>query len=170
VTVERRAKSWSSIKLTTVARNLMNASPLCAIATISPGARAHISHVYFAWTDIFDVCWISDPDSLHSRNLAKNPSAAVTVFKSAQVWGRPDRGMQLHGTAAEVSGRVAREAEHAYAARFKTYGGTDDALCFYRFRPRTVQLFDERYLAPGTLVKARVTKDGLTWLRTEVWT
>lgn len=170
MTVERRAKRWSSIKLTTVARNLMNASPLCAIATVSPGSRAHISHVYFAWDDTFEVFWLSDPDSLHSRNLAKNPSAAVTVFKSAQVWGRPDRGMQLHGTAAAVGGRVAREAERAYAARFKSYGGADDSLRFYRFRPRTAQLFDERYLAPGTLVKARVTKYGLTWLRTEVWT
>jgi uncharacterized protein YhbP (UPF0306 family) len=169
VTVERRAKRWSSAKLTAVARNLMNASPLCAIATVAPGSKAHISHVYFAWTDTFDVCWISDRDSLHSRNLARNPSAAVTVFKSAQVWGRPDRGMQLFGTANEVSGRPAREAERAYTARFKSYGGNDDSLPFYRFRPRTVQLFDERYLAPGTLVKARVTRDGLTWLRTEVW-
>jgi hypothetical protein len=33
-----------------------------------------------------------------------------------------------------------------------------------------VQLFDERYLAPGTLVKARVTRQGLSWLSTEVWT
>jgi uncharacterized protein YhbP (UPF0306 family) len=169
VTVERRAKRWSSAKLTAVARNLMNASPLCAIATVAPGSKAHISHVYFAWTDTFDVCWISDSDSLHSRNLARNPSAAVTVFKSAQVWGRPDRGMQLFGTAKEVSGRPAREAERAYTARFKGYGGNDDSLPFYRFRPRTVQLFDERSLAPGTLVKARVTPDGLAWLRTEVW-
>jgi uncharacterized protein YhbP (UPF0306 family) len=170
VTVERRAKRWSSAKLTAVARNLMNASPLCAIATVAPGSKAHISHVYFAWTDTFDVCWISDRDSLHSRNLARNPSAAVTVFKSAQVWGRPDRGMQLFGTAKEVSGRPAREAERAYAARFKSYGGNDDSLPFYRFRPRVVQLFDERYLAPGTLVKARVTRQGLSWLSTEVWT
>jgi uncharacterized protein YhbP (UPF0306 family) len=169
VTVERRAKRWSSIKLTTVARNLMNASPLCAIATVSPRSKAHISHVYFAWTDAFEVCWVSDPDSLHSRNLARNPSAAVTVFKSAQVWGRPDRGMQLHGLAAQVSGRPAREAERAYSMRFKSYGGLDDSLRFYRFRPRTVQLFDERSLAPGTLVKAHVTPNGLTWLRTEVW-
>ena len=170
MTIERRAKRWSSIKLTKVARSLMNASPLCAIATVSTRSRAHVSHVYFAWTDTFDVFWISDPDSLHSRNLVKNPSAAVTVFKSAQVWGRPDRGMQLFGTAKEVDGRPAREAERVYSARFPSYGGLDDSLRFYRFRPRTVQLFDERALASGTLVHAGVTSDGLAWLKTEVWT
>jgi hypothetical protein len=32
-----------------------------------------------------------------------------------------------------------------------------------------VKLFDERNLDGGTLVSARVTHDGLTWVKTEVW-
>jgi len=125
--------------------------------------------MYFAWTDSFDVVWISDPDSRHSLNLATTSSAAVTIYDSRQIWGRPDRGIHLFGTAAEVTGRRATEAERAYATRFKDYGGLDDSLRIYQFRPRTMQLFDERSLAPGTLVTARVTRDGLEWLRTEVW-
>ncbi len=148
----------------------MNASPLFALATVGPGGRAYISHMYFAWTDSFDVCWISDPDSRHSRNLAKNRSAAATIYNSAQTWGRPDRGIHLFGTASEVRGRPAREAEQAYAKRFPSYGGLNDSLRLYRFRPRTAQLFDERSLAPGTLVTAKLTPKGLAWLRTEVWT
>jgi uncharacterized protein YhbP (UPF0306 family) len=169
VTIERRSKRWPVARLTTVGRRLMNASPLCAIATVSPRARAYISHVYFAWTDSFDVCWISDPESRHSRNLASSSSAAVTIYDSRQTWGRPDRGIHLFGVAAEVDGRRGREAERAYAKRFPSYDGLDDSLRVYRFRPRTVQLFDERALAAGTLVTARVTRDGLKWLRTEVW-
>ena len=57
----------------------MNASPLCSLATVSPGGHAHINHMYFAWSDRFEVFWISDPDSIHSRNLMRNPSAAVTL-------------------------------------------------------------------------------------------
>ena len=170
MTVERRAKRWSATRLQAEARKLMNASPLFALATVAPGGRAYISHMYFAWTDSFDVCWISDPDSQHSRNLAKNRSSAVTIYNSAQTWGRPDRGIHLFGTAGEVHGRLAREAEQAYAKRFASYGGLDDSLRLYRFRPRTAQLFDERSLAPGTLVTANVTPKGLAWLRTEVWT
>jgi uncharacterized protein YhbP (UPF0306 family) len=169
MTVERRAKRWPAARLDTVARKLMNASTLCAIATVAPRQRAYISHVYFAWTDSFEVSWISDPESRHSRNLAMNSSAAVTVYDSRQVWGRPDRGIHLFGAATEVDGRRAGDAKQAYAARFPTYGGVDDSLRVYRFRPRTVQLFDERSLAGGTLVTARVTREGLKWLRTEVW-
>jgi hypothetical protein len=43
------------------------------------------------------------------------------------------------------------------------------AYAAYRFRPRTVKLFDERALAPAMMVTARVTREGLTWLKTEVW-
>jgi uncharacterized protein YhbP (UPF0306 family) len=169
VTVERRAKRWSGARLVVVARKLMNASTLCALATVAPRDRAYISHMYFAWTDSFEVCWISDPDSRHSRNLASNSSAAVTIYDSRQVWGRPDRGIHLFGAAGEVTGRRAREVEQAYAKRFQSYDGLADSLRLYRFRPRTMQLFDERSLEGGTLVTVKVTRDGLKWLRTEVW-
>jgi hypothetical protein len=32
-----------------------------------------------------------------------------------------------------------------------------------------VKLFDERSLAAGALVTARVTRDGLKWMKTQVW-
>jgi uncharacterized protein YhbP (UPF0306 family) len=145
----------------------MDASPLCALATVSPGGRAHINHMYFAWTDRFEVIWISDADSLHSRNLARNSSAAVTIYASNQVWGKPDRGIQLFGTAGATN---SRDAISAYGRRFKDFDADANELPVYRFRARTVKLFDERSLAGGTIVSARVTSGGLAWMKTEVWT
>ena len=148
----------------------MNASPLCSLATVSPGGRAHINHMYFAWDDSFDVFWASDPDSLHSRNLVRNSSAAVTIYDSRQTWGRPDRGIQLFGTGGVAGGRAAKSAELAYSKRFSSYDPSmSESYPFYRFRPRSLKLFDERALAGGTLVTARVTRNGLAWLKTEVW-
>ena len=168
MTVERRSRRYSSATLERVARRLMNASPLCALATVSPGGRAHINHMYFAWSDRYEVVWISDPESLHSRNLARNSSAAVTIFASKQVWGKPDRGIQLFGTAGVAAKNAAREARRVYGRRFRDYEAEVDSLPVYRFQPRTVKLFDERSLAPVTFVTARVARDGVTWLKTEV--
>lgn len=142
----------------------MAAAPLCALATVSAGGRAHINHMYFAWNDRYDVFWYSDRDSIHSRNLARTSSAAITIYDSHQVNGRPDRGIQLFGSAA-----IARveESSRLYKRRFRTVDPS--AYTAYRFRPRTVKLFDERSLAPGTLVTARVTSSGLAWFKTEVW-
>src|ERR1700716_577824 len=114
MTIERRSRSFSSARLEAVARRLMNASPLSSLATVSPGGRAHINHMYFAWNERFEVVWISDADSLHSRNLVKNSSAAVTIYASNQIWGRPDRGIQLFGTAGVTKARTAQNARRLY--------------------------------------------------------
>src|SRR2546423_12733780 len=114
VTVERRSRRFSSVQLERVARRLINGSPLCSLATVTPSGRAHINHMYFAWDDRFDLFWISDPDSIHSRNLVKNRSAAVTIYASNQVWGRPDRGIQLFGGPGVVAGQ---EGARRYAGR-----------------------------------------------------
>jgi predicted pyridoxine 5'-phosphate oxidase superfamily flavin-nucleotide-binding protein len=167
MTVERRSRRFSSERMERVARRLMDASPLCALATVSPGGRAHINHMYFAWTDRFEVIWISDADSLHSRNLGRNSSAAVTIYASNQVWGKPDRGIQLFGTAGTTN---SRDAISAYGRRFKDFDADANELPVYRFRARTVKLFDERSLAAGTIVSARVARGGLAWQKTEVWT
>ena len=148
----------------------MNASSICSLATVSPGGRAHINHMYFAWSDSFEVFWASDPDSVHSRNLANMSSAAITIYDSHQTWGRPDRGIQLFGTGGPAGPRAALTAELAYAKRFRSYDpARTDFYPFYRFRPRSLKLFDERAIGGGTLVTARVTLDGLAWLKTEVW-
>jgi uncharacterized protein YhbP (UPF0306 family) len=164
VTVERRSRRFSSLKLESIARRLMNASNLCSLATVTPGGRAHINHMYFAWNDRFEIFWFSDEDSVHSRNLERNPSAAVTIYDSHQVNGRPGRGIQLFGPAAVAKGD---EAARIYRRKFRDVDPS--AYTPYRFAARTLKLFDERSLAPATLVTARVTRDGLVWIRTEVW-
>jgi len=143
----------------------MNASTLCSLATISPGERAHVNHMYFAWNERFEVFWFSDPESRHSRNLERNPTAAITVYDSHQVNGKPDRGIQLFGTAGATS---SNEATRIYKRKFRLLDPS--GFTAYRFRARTVKLFDEPALGPAVLVTARVTRDGLAWARTEVIT
>jgi len=165
MTVERRARRFSSLKLEGVARRLMNASFLCSLATVTPGGRAHINHMYFAWNDRYEVFWYSDPKSLHSRNLDRSSTAAVTIYDSRQVNGRPDRGIQLFGRAGVATGD---EARRVYTRKFR--GLDPSGFTAYRFRARTVKLFDEPAFGPATFVTARVTRDGLVWAKTEVIT
>jgi len=148
-------------------RRLLDQSKLCAIATASPGARAHVNTAYFAWGPTFEIVWLSAPEARHSRNIRANPSTAVAVYRSTQTWGGSDHGIQLFGTARELRGRTARTAEHLYAARFKAYEAID-AYRFYRLRPRQIKLFDEHALGGATWVTVAVGAGGrLRWVRTE---
>jgi uncharacterized protein YhbP (UPF0306 family) len=169
--IERSTRSFSAARLRSVACELLDASSLCAIATVSPRDRAHVNTAYFAWGPELNIVWLSNPAARHSRNVRTNGKTAVAVYDSNQVWGKPDRGIQLFGSAREAAGKLARRAESLYEARFPAYTGSDvSANVFYRFRPARVKLFDEDALGSGVFVSARVGRGGrLDLAATEIY-
>jgi uncharacterized protein YhbP (UPF0306 family) len=169
--IERSKRRVSASRLATLAAELLDASPLCAIATVAPGSRAHVNTAYFAWSPNFDMVWMSEPDAEHSRNVRANKTVAIAVFDSGQTWGEPDRGIQLFGSAREVEGRAVERARQLYARRFPRFRELDlAAYRFYVFRARRLKLFDEPALGTGVFVTANVAGGGrLTWERTEIY-
>ena len=167
--IQRASDAIPQGRLRTLARRLLNVSTLCAISTVSADGRAHINTAYFAWSASFDIVWLSAPEAHHSRNLRRRPSVAVAVYDSAQKWGGSDRGIQIIGSARELTGRSAREAERIYGRRFRSYARDElSAYRFYRLRPARLKLFHERELGSATFVTARITRGGiLKWERTE---
>ncbi len=153
-------------------RRILEDSTLCSIATVTPAGLSHINTAYVAYSPEFAFYFLSDPNSRHCRNLARNRSMGMTIFDSAQTWGGSDRGVQLFGTAAEARGAAAVEAERTYTARFPPYarwmkGRTAKeraraadlrALRFYRFRPTRVKILDETEFGGGVFVTATISK------------
>jgi uncharacterized protein YhbP (UPF0306 family) len=172
VAIRRSTRSVGEKRIRTLVRRLLEASTLCAIATVTPAGRAHVNTAYFAWTPELSVVWLSEPGATHSRNVRANPSVAVAVYDSTQSWGKPDRGIQLFGSAVELSDEpAAREPERAYARRFPEYGESRlGAYRLYALRPRRLKLFDEPALGAATFVTARVDRSGrITWERTDIY-
>jgi uncharacterized protein YhbP (UPF0306 family) len=166
--IERSQRRIAADRLGAAARSLLDASTLCAIATAAPGGRAYVNTAYFAWSDAFEIVWLSHPDARHSRNIDANRSAAVAVFDSTQTWGNPDRGVQLFGSARIALARAHGVAEAIYASRFPDYGRDEfSAYRLYMLRPRQVKLFDERALGAGVFVTAKVDGGRLAWQRTD---
>jgi uncharacterized protein YhbP (UPF0306 family) len=170
MTIERSRRPVAAERIVATARRLLRASTLCAIATATPAGRAHVNTAYFAWTDGFDLVWLSDPSAGHSRNVRANPSVAIAVHGPSQTWGGPDRGIQLFGTAREPTGRLAREAERVYGRRFADYHPEDaPGYRLYRLRTRRMKLFDERTFGAGVFVTATIRSGGVVaWERTDV--
>ncbi len=80
--IERSGRRIGAARIRSAAEELLEASSLCAIATVEPGGRAHVNTAYFAWTPDFRIVWLSDPGARHSRNLSANPSTAIAVYDS----------------------------------------------------------------------------------------
>jgi uncharacterized protein YhbP (UPF0306 family) len=163
--IERSKRRMAPGRLAAIARNLLEASPLCAIATVAPGGQAYLNTAYFAWSPGFELVWLSEPHAKHSCNIRANNSVAVAVYDSGQNWGGRDRGIQLSGTARELDRATADDAERLYAARFPDYRAEElAAYRFYVLRSRRLKVFDEGELGVGVFVTARTMRDRrLVW-------
>ena len=84
---------------------------LCAIATVSTGGRPHVSTAYFCVSPALELYFLSHPRSLHCRNLAARPTAAIAVFSSSQGWRTRSRPAALRDVRARD--RTARERGRA---------------------------------------------------------
>jgi len=108
-------------RIAATARSLLEASRLCAIATVTSTGQPHLNTEYFAWSRDFQLVWLSEPGAQHSRNIRADGNASVAVYDSEQRWGGPDRGIQLFGTVRELERSPDIEAEQLYGARFPDY-------------------------------------------------
>jgi uncharacterized protein YhbP (UPF0306 family) len=169
--IERSTRGVAPARLAELTRSLLDASTLFALATVAPDGSAHVNTAYFAWAPTLELVWLSHPDAKHSQNIDANGSAAAAVYDSTQSWGKPDRGIQLFGSAAVVDDAGADDAATLYAGRFPDSRKEDLGVYrFYVLRPRWAKLFDERELGAAHFVIATVEGAGrLAWDTTEVY-
>jgi len=151
---------------------ILRENMLCSMSTVNRLNRAHINTAYFCYSPSVELYFLSDLASVHSRNLSRNSSMAMVIFRSTQNWGSPDRGLQLFGTCAEARGAEAVRAERLYARRFPLYSkwlrGTskDDkrqaalllSYRFHHFLPERVKVLDEAEFGGGVFVTVRVKR------------
>jgi uncharacterized protein YhbP (UPF0306 family) len=156
VTLQLIATGYTSVRLVSAVRRILDRNPLCSMATRSEAGVLTINAAYFAVGPGLELYFLSNPGSAHCRNLAHAGHMAVAVFDSRQEWGEPHAGLQLYGTGGPVPPGHAEQARSLYAARFPRYfdfvmrageasEGTSGfaALRFYRFTPARLKLLDE---------------------------
>lgn len=151
---------------------ILRENQLCSMSTITPEGLAHVNTAYFCYSPTLDVFFLSDPSSLHCRNVQRNSTMAMAIFRSDQPWNRPGRGIQMFGTCAQARGGKVGEATALYAKRFAAYRrhlqGTREtdrriakglrAYRFYRFLPSSVKIMDESAFGGGVFVVADVQR------------
>jgi uncharacterized protein YhbP (UPF0306 family) len=162
---------FAEARMVGAARRLLGASTLCAIATVDRDGSSHINTAYFAFTPELEVIWLSDPQAQHSRNVRTRKTVAIAVYDAGQVWGKHDSGIQLFGSARELRGADAEDAEAVYGSRFREYDRAQFGdYRLYLFHPARVKLFDELHFGTGRFVTARVEDGGrLRWEGTQVY-
>ena len=125
---------------------LLTETRTLTLATLDPDGSPRATPLFFAPDDQADLYFLSSPDSPHSRNLARDPRAAVGVYPNEEKWENL-RGLQMKGLAAIVPRSGKKKAMAVYKARYPFIGSLAAALALseiYRFHPRWVRLIDNR--------------------------
>ena len=83
------------------ARALLDGNRYLTLGTVSAGGGPWVSPVYFAPRPGWEFLWVSEVDTVHSRNLAARPGVSLVVFDST-VPAYHGRAVYAVGEAREV--------------------------------------------------------------------
>ena len=121
-----------------------------SLATVGDSGQPHTANIQYAQDAAMRLHWVSSSDAQHSRDLASNPQAAVTVY------GHDDQAMRIHGV--QMRGTVQtigdpglwNEVWELYTAKFAFVAAMPqlrqivEQQTFYRFTPTWARWIDNR--------------------------
>ncbi len=69
---------------------VLAANRYCVLGTADQAGTPWVTPVFFAPLGPDQLCWVSSPDSRHSRNIADRASIAITVYDSTVPVGQAE--------------------------------------------------------------------------------
>lgn len=107
-----------------------------------------IATVYYSFDEDLNLYFLSDPSTLHCKQIAKNNKVAVAIAESPQDINKPKKGLQISGVAQQLS-----EIEKITQALklWKQYLHVRDPKLtakavknkMYKISPKRIKLFDQ---------------------------
>ena len=85
-----------------LAKTIVEQNQYMSVASSRKANGAWISPVAYAPDANYNLYFVSLPDSLHVRNITKNPHVTVSIFDSRQPWGE-GHGLQIEGKITRVN-------------------------------------------------------------------
>lgn len=119
-----------------------------SLATADDAGGLYNANVQFVSDPAWRLYWVSAESAQHSRNIAANAKAAITIYAHQD---SPEliHGLQLRGKAEVLDGGEVDQAFELYAAKYPFVTGPpyDQAMkmqLFYRFTPTWLRWIDNR--------------------------
>jgi uncharacterized protein YhbP (UPF0306 family) len=126
-------------------RSVLLRQTTLALATVDASCRPRSTPLFFLSDEHLRLYWFSSKSSLHSRNCARNPLAAVAVYQDARVW-REIQGVQMEGSVSRITDRALRKKIAGdYCERFQlgdVLGFAVRRSSLYCFTPAWVRFID----------------------------
>jgi len=125
---------------------------LMAVATF--GKHPWIASVYYSFDNDLNLYFLSDPATLHCRQIEQNPQVAVSIADSRQKVIDLKKGLQIYGIAKQISGAL--KIKHTLRSWKDALNVIDKELTYtnmlkkvikgrmYQITPKRIKLFDQK--------------------------
>lgn len=107
-----------------------------------------IATVYYTYDNNINIFFLSDPSTLHAKQILKNAKVAVAIADSHQNINKPKQGLQLSGEAYQISGMA--KIKHVLNLWKTNLGVVDPTLTYkavvgsmFKIVPKRIKLFDQ---------------------------
>ena len=131
-------------QLETIAELLRGESTF-ALATVDEQGQPSVAPLFYIVDGDLNLYWLSSAASIHSRNLAKNPTASATVYRHTEIW-KEICGVQMQGRVEVISDPERRSAlVKVYCERFGLGRVLQLAIgrsTLYQFQPQWFRYID----------------------------
>jgi uncharacterized protein len=116
-----------------------------ALSSAAEDGVPRVAPLFYLPGENLRLYWFSSPSSEHARNVARQPGAAVSIFRPTDQW-KQIRGAQLRGVVRQVTNEAELSAiSKAYAKRFHLGKLLQTAMAgsaLYVFEPRWARYVD----------------------------
>lgn len=120
---------------------------LMTIATF--GEFPWIASVYYTFDQNLNLYFLSDPSTLHVKQILRNSKVSVAISDSHQDINKEKRGLQLSGIAQQISGFA--KIKHVLTLWKTNLGVVDPTLTYkvvvgsmFKIIPKRIKLFDQK--------------------------
>lgn len=149
-------------------REIVSANRLCSLATVNEqgdeAPKAHIATAFFVYDDDLRFYVFTPPETDHGRQLAENPSVSLAIYDSHQNWTDEKQGLQIFGTAEQVSDDVIPDILDIYLDRYpglEQFATNPEEVAdldsvFYEITPDRIKVFDEPTFGTEVWVNVQV--------------
>ena len=124
---------------------LLRAESTLTLATVDENGLPWSAPLFYLAEDDLTLYWLSAAKSQHSRNLATQPSAAVSIAHSVENW-KEIRGVQMRGRVESIDGAAGRKPIlERYCQRFHLGAFFQLAIqqsTLYAFHPEWIRGID----------------------------
>ena len=135
-----------SPKYTAAIDGILSESSTMTLSTLDPDGSPRSTPLYFVSDDRYKLYFISDSESIHSKNLSRNSHSSVAIYPHEPSWEKL-RGMQMKGHSYKLKQTKLDQIIQLYTLRFPFVAQLQSLLSqsqIYFFSPEWIRLIDNR--------------------------